>query len=220
MRGIFVTGTDTDVGKTYVGTLLAEQLISKGLKVIPKKPVESGCKKQGDELIPDDALKLKQASNYTGDLSDVCAYRFKATLSPVRAAHLENKRLSIEHLSQACRYSGDGFLMVEGAGGFYSPLADDGLNADLAEALKLPVLLVANDKLGCINQILLTAEAISNRGLKLAAIVLNSIEPNQSPEMNNAEDLCDLVTAPIFKLTHAQNNNETLTKLSDYLLTL
>lgn len=220
MRGIFVTGTDTDVGKTYVGTQLAEQLKAKGLKVIPKKPVESGCKKQDGELLPADALKLKQASNYTGDLSDVCAYRFEAALSPVRAAHLENINLSIAQLTNACRQSGDGFLLVEGAGGFYSPLADDGLNADLAEALQLPVLLVANDKLGCINQILLTTEAISNRGLILAAIVLNSIESNKTPEMNNAEDLRELITAPIFTLTDAQNNNEPLKKLRDYLLTL
>lgn len=220
MHGIFVTGTDTDVGKTYVGALLAEQLSAKGFKVIPKKPVESGCKKQGGELLPSDALELKQASGYTGNLSDVCAYRFEAALSPVRAAQLENKMLSIEQLSQACSYPGDGFLMVEGAGGFYSPLADDGLNADLAEALQLPVLLVANDKLGCINQILLTAEAISNRGLTLAAVVLNSIESKKSLEMNNAEDLRKLITAPIFSLAHAQNNDEVLKKLSDYLLTL
>lgn len=220
MRGIFITGTDTDVGKTYVGTLLAEYLTAKGLKVIPKKPVESGCKKQDGELLPADALKLKQASNFAGDLSDVCAYRFEAVLSPVRAAHLENKKLSIVQLRDACRYSNDGFVIIEGAGGFYSPLADDGLNADLAEALQLPVLLVANDKLGCINQILLTTEAISNRGLKLAAVVLNSIEPILYSEMNNAEDLHELIAAPIFKLEHAQNNNKTLEKLSDYLLAL
>lgn len=216
MHGIFVTGTDTDVGKTYAGTLLAQQLTSKGIKVLPKKPIESGCKKQNGELIPADALALKQASNYQGELSQVCAYRFEAALSPVRAAQLENKKVTIDQLTQACQPHPDyDFLMVEGAGGFYSPLAADGLNADLAVQLQLPVVLVASDRLGCINQVLLTAEAIGNRGLTLAAVVLNNIAPQQSTEMNNAEDLRGLISAPVYTLTHAQNNLE---KLCDYLL--
>ena len=160
MRGIFVTGTDTDIGKTYVATLLAAQLIRNGITVIPKKPIESGCQNEDGKLIPADASALRHAAAYEGDLTEVCAYRFEATLSPVRAAHMMNQSVTIEQLNQVCKYTGDGFVLVEGAGGFYSPLADNGLNADLAEALQLPVLLVANNRLGCINQILLTAEAI------------------------------------------------------------
>ena len=220
MHGVFVTGTDTDVGKTYVATLLAAQLVKSGIKVIPKKPIESGCQDGDGELIPADATALKQAAAYEADLSDVCAYRFEAALSPVRAARMENQKITIEQLDQACKYSGDGFVLVEGAGGFYSPLADDGLNADLAGALQLPVLLVANDRLGCINQILLTAESISNRGLKLAAVVLNAKEPQDNSEMNNAEDLREFIDAPIYSLAHAQNNDDTIEHLSHYLQSL
>ena len=220
MRGIFVTGTDTDVGKTYVATLLAAQLVKNGIKVIPKKPIESGCQKKNGGLIPADASALKHAAAYGGDLSDVCAYRFKAALSPVRAAHLESQKITIEQLDQACKYTEDGFVLVEGAGGFYSPLAADGLNADLAEALQLPVLLVANDRLGCINQILLTAEAIAKRGLKLAAVVLNTKDQQNNLDMNNADDLREYIDSPIYSLAHAQNNDDVIEDLGNYLQTL
>ena len=220
MRGVFVTGTDTDVGKTYVATLLAAQWVKNGTKIIPKKPVESGCQNKDGELIPADASALKRAAAYNGGLSDVCAYRFEAALSPVRAAHLENQTITIEQLDQACKYAGDDFVLVEGAGGFYSPLASDGLNADLAESLQLPVLLVANDKLGCINQILLTTEAIANRGLKLAAVILNAKEPQENSEMNNAEDLQRYIDTPIYTIAHAQNNNDVIEDLGNYLQSL
>ena len=220
MCGIFVTGTDTDVGKTYVATLLAAQLIRNGITVIPKKPIESGCQNEDGKLIPADASALRHAAAYEGDLTEVCAYRFEATLSPVRAAHMMNQSVTIEQLNQVCKYTGDGFVLVEGAGGFYSPLTDNGLNADLAEALQLPVLLVANNRLGCINQILLTAEAISNRGLKLAAVVLNAKDQQNNSDMNNAEDLSEYIDAPIYTLAHAESNEEALESLSDYLQTL
>lgn len=220
MYGVFVTGTDTDVGKTYVATLLVAQLVKNGIKVIPKKPIESGCLNKDGKLIPADASALRQAAAYEGDLSEVCAYRFEAALSPVRAARMENQTVTIEQLNQACKYTGDSFVLIEGAGGFYSPLADDGLNADLAEALQLPVLLVANDRLGCINQILLTAEAISNRGLTLAAVVLNAKDQQNNLDMNNAEDLAEHIDAPIYTIAHAQNNEEALEGLSNYLQTL
>jgi len=220
MHGIFVTGTDTDVGKTYVASLLAAQLVRNDTRVIPKKPVESGCKNIDGELVPADALTLKQAAAFNGDLSTVCAYRFKAALSPVRAAHLENQTISIKQLTQACQHTGDGFLIIEGAGGFYSPLADDGLNADLAEALQLPILLVAEDRLGCINQILLTVEAISSRGLKLAAVVLNGKDPQENSGMNNTEDLRQYIDTPIYTIGHAQNKYEVIEDLANYSQTL
>ena len=220
MRGVFVTGTDTDVGKTYVATLLAAQWVKNGTKIVPKKPVESGCQNKDGELIPADATALKQAAAYEGDLSNVCAYRFEAALSPVRAAHLENQTITIEQLDQACKYTGDDFVLVEGAGGFYSPLASDGLNADLAETLQLPVLLVANDRLGCINQILLTVEAISNRGLQLAAVILNTKDQQTNLDMNNAEDLREYIDTPIYAIAHAQNNNDVIEHLGDYLQSL
>lgn len=221
MRGIFVTGTDTDVGKTYITRLLAAQLSASGVHVIPRKPVESGCLNLHGELIPADASALRAAANYAGDLSEVCRYRFEAALSPVRAARLSQQAVTIAQLCAACSHQAeDGFVLVEGAGGFYSPLAEDGLNADLAAALQLPVLLIASDKLGCINHTLLTAETIAQRGLRLAAIVLNAKDQPGQPEMNNAEDLREHIDTPIYTFAHEQHSRQVLLELSDYLLRL
>ncbi len=199
MQGIFITGTGTEVGKTFVGVEIARQLSQRKINVIPRKPIESGCIKQGAELIPQDATALKAAANYPGALSEVCPYRFKPPISPVRAAHLVNKILTTEQLVNICLQGSEaGFVLIEGAGGFYSPLAENGLNADLAMALQLPVLLVAEDKLGALNQVLLNAEVIQMRGLQLAGVVLNAVDNNQNEHMDNAADLRERLDCPVF----------------------
>lgn len=199
MPGVFITGTNTDVGKTYIGALLAKQLTALGITVIPRKPIESGCQRINDELIPADATALQQAAAYAGDLTEICPFRFEPPISPVRAAHLANTVLTTEQLVSICLTGSEqGFLLVEGAGGFYSPLSEDGLNADLATALQLPVLLVANDSLGAINQVLLSVEAIKLRGLSLMGVVLNSVDDNKPTHMDNAADLKQLLNCPVF----------------------
>lgn len=198
MRGVFITGTDTGVGKTHVGVLLAKALRDRNIRVIPRKPVESGCKLIGGELIPADALALKQAARYPGELKEICRYRFAHPVSPVRAAHLSNVRLKTALLVNACHHSEDGFTLVEGAGGFYSPLAEDGLNADLAEALGLPVLLVAKDILGALNHVLLNTEALHKRGLGLAGIVINNQDNYRDRHMDNVAELSARLDCPVF----------------------
>jgi dethiobiotin synthetase len=199
MQGVFITGTSTEVGKTFVGTALARALTQRNIKVIPRKPIESGCVKRDGELIPQDAVALKEAADYSGLLSDVCPYRFEPPISPVRAAHLANKILTTEQLVNIClQGSEEGFVLVEGAGGFYSPLAENGLNADLAVALQLPVLLVADDKLGALSQVLLNVEAIQMRGLPLAGVVLNAMNEEQNDYMNNTADLRERLSCPVY----------------------
>jgi dethiobiotin synthetase len=216
MKGIFITGTGTEVGKTFVGVEVARQLSKRNITVIPRKPIESGCTKQGDELIPQDATALKVAANYPGALSEVCPYRFKPPISPVRAAHLVNKILTTEQLVNICLQGSEaGFLLVEGAGGFYSPLAENGLNADLAMALQLPVLLVAEDKLGALNQVLLNAEVIQMRGLHLAGVVLNAVDNKQNEHMDNAADLRERLDCPVFSSPYSKDGN---IKLPDALI--
>jgi len=208
MQGVFITGTSTEVGKTFIAVKIAKQLNQKNIKVIPRKPVESGCIKQGDKLIPQDAVALKQAANYQGALSEVCPYRFQPPISPVRAAHLANRVLTTEQLVNICLDgSDDGFVLVEGAGGFYSPLAEDGLNADLAVALQLPVILVADDRLGTLNQVLLNAEAIQMRGLPLLAVVLNALDENQNDHMDNTADLRERLNCPVFSNPYVKQGN-------------
>lgn len=212
MKGIFITGTDTGVGKTHVGVQIARALLQRQVNVTPRKPVESGCVRDGSDLIPQDAQALKNAAGYNGSLASVCPFRFEPAVSPLRAAHLAHQALSTTKVAQACLSGVDldnEFLLVEGAGGFYSPLCEDGLNADLAQALHLPIVLVADDKLGCINQVLLNVQAIESRKLKLLAVVLNrSHNDDSNPDMNNEEDLRDLVDCPIFSLPYLNKSNQ------------
>ncbi len=212
-QGIFITGTNTNVGKTFIGVNIAKQLTSRNINVIPRKPIESGCLMTNGELVPQDAMALKAAANYQGALSDICPYRFEPPISPARAAHLVNKALSTQELSRIClQHSEDGFLLVEGAGGFYSPLSEDGLNADFAVSLQLPVLLVAEDTLGAINQVLLSVEAIQARGLQLIAVILNTVHDTQHEDMNNSEDLRERLACPVFTTAY---DPQASTPLSD-----
>jgi len=206
MKGLFITGTDTDVGKTYIACLIAAELKSKGINVIPKKPVESGCELINGNLYPNDAALLLKASQSNLSLDTVCPFRFEEAISPARAAKVNNQKIQLNELISICtadNNSENDFIITEGAGGFYSPLCEDGLNADLAEKLNLPILLVANDKLGCINHILLSLEAISARQLSVAAIVLNQCDA-LSPlnETNNLEDLLEISNHYIIAIKH------------------
>ncbi len=223
MRGLFVTATDTNVGKTWVGRQLIQALIEKGIEVEPRKPVESGW---NDDLTQNDAWILANAANNTKDLESICPNRFKAAISPDRAALIEGKSLSIDQLHQQCLKDVDDndFLYIEGAGGFYSPLCTDGLNADLAVALKLPILLVVENRLGCINQALLSVEAIENRGLKLIALVLNNpMETVLDSNMDNLADLQHRTHCPIIAFNHiADHKNDnykaTLEQLCSHII--
>jgi len=198
-RGLFVTGTDTAVGKTWIAAALARLLAERNLIVRPRKPVESGCRWEGDRLLPADARTLQAASGTDDPLERICPHPLEAALSPERAASLAGATLTLVDLCAACL---DGvaetdFLLVEGAGGFYSPLAADVLNADLATALPLPVLLVAADRLGTIGQTLLAVEAIKRRGLALVGVVLNRIDAPTDPLMDNGADLSHWLGRPV-----------------------
>ncbi len=187
--GVFITGTDTGVGKTFISLQLIRALNRKGINVTPRKPVESGCERVNNRLRPADALAMQAAMSQSISLNEICPYKLEHALSPERAARLEGVDLQLKALQTACLVPSERFLLVEGAGGFYSPLASDGLVADLAERLNLPVLLVAVDRLGCINQVLLNVQAIESRGLLLAAIVLNKLNHPTDLDMDNLRDL-------------------------------
>jgi dethiobiotin synthetase len=205
-KGIFITGTDTDIGKTWLGQRLIQALVKKGVDVVPRKPIESGWLKQ---IAQTDAGKLARSANKTTDreLQQNCLYRFKPAISPLRAARLAKQNITLEKLRSHCfaHLHPQQFLHVEGAGGFYSPIAENGLNADLAEYLALPIIVVAEDRLGCINQILLTIEAAQRRNLNILAIFLNkkakntlSIQAiNPQIEMDNQSDLAEYTAIPI-----------------------
>lgn len=206
LHGVFVTGTDTGVGKTRVAAALAGLLAQRGVSVRPRKPVESGCSWKEGGLFPHDAYALKLAAGALEPLEIVCPYPFQPAIAPDRAARLAGRPLTVDALAEACRcgVAERDFLLVEGAGGFYSPLAEDGLNADLAVALGLPVLLVAADRLGCINHALLAVEAVRRRGLELAGVLLNQTTPAAAEAMDNAADLARRLHLPVARLSYRQ----------------
>jgi dethiobiotin synthetase len=206
--GLFVTGTDTGVGKTHISAILAHRLKQRGLMVRPRKPVESGCQPIVGGLMPVDAATLQAAAGSDELLEHICPYRFESALSPERAAALADKRLTLADVSSVCRQgvAESDFLLVEGAGGFYSPLAAEVLNADLAVALSLPVLLVTSDRLGAINQTLLAVEAIKRRGLTLAAVVVNQVAVGLDPHMQNATELSRWLGEPVLTTGYQHTN--------------
>ncbi|MEE9411966.1 MAG: dethiobiotin synthase [Methylococcales bacterium] len=209
MRGLFVTGTDTGVGKTQVAAALARLMVNENIAVRPRKPIESGCTQAENGLIGQDALTLKTAAQSSDSLDLICPYQFQPAISPERAALQAGVQLSLDDLQQACLagVDSDDFLLIEAAGGFYSPLANHIRCSELAKRMNLPVLLVVADKLGCINHALLTAHTIDQAGLKLSAVVLNQIPAGDNSAMDNLADLENWLGRSIIPINH-QNTTD------------
>lgn len=202
--GLFVTGTDTGVGKTEIAAALARLLCDGGVRVRPRKPVESGCAERDGRPFPGDAARLQRAARSTEPLEAVCAYALAAAVSPERAASLEGRAIRLADLERACRtgVGANDFLLVEAAGGVLTPLTPDAVAADLAARIALPVVLVVADRLGCINHALLSIEALAARGLTPAAVVLNRVEAAGPPGMDNRADLEIRLRQPLVYVPH------------------
>lgn len=187
MRGLFVTATDTGVGKTEVACGLVRGWRALGLDVGAMKPAQSGV--SPDE--PTDAERLSAAAG-GGDPPDlVCPCSFAAPLAPAVAARLEGRAISMEVLLGAARalFERHAALVVEGAGGLLTPLTELETYADLAIALGLPALVVARAGLGTVNHTALTCEALRSRGLRVLGVVLNRPSAGDDPSVrhNRAE---------------------------------
>jgi dethiobiotin synthetase len=178
MRGLFITGTGTGVGKTYVAALIATALSKQGRRVGVYKPAASGCERRGGELVSPDAVALWDAAGRPESLAAVCPQLFAAPLAPHLAARAESKRVDPTLLRsgiEVWRQASD-IVLVEGAGGLMSPISDDDYNADLAHEFGFPLVVVAANVLGTINatlQTLITAATYCD-GLSVAGVVLNS----------------------------------------------
>ena len=195
--GLFITGTGTGVGKTYVAALIARALRAAGHRVGVYKPAASGCSRvQGSglrgqgcsggacparSLISEDAVRLWDAAGRPGTLHRVCPQCFEAPLAPHLAAIEEGRRLDAKLLRSGLDYwkKRSDVILVEGAGGLMSPLGDEEYVADLACDFGFPLVIVARNALGTINQTLQTliAAATFREGLPVAGIVLNNPGP-------------------------------------------
>lgn len=174
-KGIFITGTDTGVGKTFVACGLIKAMKDKGLSVCPMKPVESGCGMKKGHLIPGDTIKLIRASGVHEPLDLLNPYRLKHPIAPSVAAEIEGMRINKKKIFSAySRLSNKYDLMiVEGAGGIMVPVYKKYLFLDLAKDMNLPVLIVSRPGLGTINHSLLTLEAARSKGLNVLGVIFN-----------------------------------------------
>lgn len=174
-KHVFVTGTDTEVGKTCISVGLIKVLQQQGLRVAAMKPVASGCEWQDGQWQNEDALALIQQADIKLPYSQVNPYAFEPAIAPHLAAEQIGQTILLNRIETqfaAMQLQADA-IVVEGAGGWLVPLNDQQTIADLAKALKLPVVLVVAIKLGCINHALLTVQAIADSGLTLAGWVAN-----------------------------------------------
>ena len=173
--GLFITGTDTGVGKTLVACGIAALFKESGYRVGVMKPAETGCEEKAGALFPADAARLKESSGSDATLERICPYRFKEPLAPSVAAERAGAAIDIDRLC-ALYYeiaATNDLTLVEGAGGLLVPLLPHYTYADLAKLLKLPVIVVAANRLGAINHLMLTLEHAQCKGLSVIGYVLN-----------------------------------------------
>lgn len=208
-RGVFVTGTDTAVGKTVAACALLHALKARGVRVAPMKPVAAGA--GGHDGVPanEDSVALMRAAGWArAGLDDVTPVLLREPMAPHIAAQREGRRITLDPIRAAFRRLATqaDFVVVEGVGGFLVPLAEDLDAADLARDLALPVVLVVGMRLGCLNHALLTARAVAAAGLPLAGWIANGIDPLMSVAEENVEALRQRLAAPLLgRLPYAVN---------------
>ena len=190
-KAFFITGTDTNVGKTLIAAGLLVAAKNRGLTTAAVKPVAAGCEKTEEGLRNADALLLQSVMTTPLSYDEINPYALEAAIAPHIAAQHEKRSLSVDRLSGFCRgvLSLADFTLLEGAGGWRVPLNPRETLADLAKNLQLPVIMVVGIRLGCINHALLTFEAIARDGVPVAAWVANCIDADMPALQENIDSL-------------------------------
>lgn len=210
--GLFITGTDTDVGKTYVTSLLARELVTQGIRVGVYKPACSGSTAREDGThIWGDVDELSQAIGGRFDVDRICPQRFHAALAPPVAAREEGTTIDSQLLRAGAEWwqGKCDLLLVEGVGGLLCPLTEEETIADLAHDLGFPLLIVAALQLGTINHTLLTVEVAQKRGLSIAGILFNSPaeRPIDQSTKTNPSEIAGRCNVPILEtVAHNQTS--------------
>jgi len=177
--GLFVTGTDTGVGKTMVARALLHCARRRGLRPVPFKPVETGCDPE-----PEDARALWEAAGQPIPLAAVCPFALRMPAAPLLAAQEQGIAISVDDLVRRATHAAAGgdFLLVEGAGGLLVPYAPGATAADLAARLALPILIVARTALGTVNHTALTVREAARAGLEIAGLILSRATTDAGPQ--------------------------------------
>ena len=221
--GFFVTGTDTEVGKTLVSGALILKLQEQYSLVGAYKPVVAGLQEINGRLQNEDLLTLVTASEYLSGIEnahqEICPYQLRTPAAPHLVAKTENTHLNYQVMLDGYQRiaSKTDAMIVEGVGGFKVPFHDGKNSADFSKDIALPVVLVVGMKLGCINHALLTVEAVQQRGLQLAGWVANC--PNDMQLLDeNVATLKTLIPAPLLGVIPKMDSAEITTPYSKEVL--
>ncbi len=198
-RAWFVTGTDTGVGKTLIAAALLRGLRERGERVAGMKPVASGCRETPNGIVNDDALALIAEASEPAPYGIVNPYAFVPAIAPHVAAVEAGTRIDLRELEHAYRILAGlaDVVVIEGAGGWLTPLDDRHTLADFVKRVKADVILVVGLRLGCLNHALLTTQAIERSGLKLAGWVANGIDPLFERASDNVRALQERLRSPL-----------------------
>lgn len=207
-KHIFITGTNTDVGKTFIGIRLIKHLMKVGYLAF--KPIETGCKKRGSALIPSDSSKYYSALNNKISLDKINPYRFIEPISPYLAIKREKKRVYLKDYTGKLQRLGSSSILVEGAGGAFSPLALDGLNIDLMKMIKSFNILVVKDELGCISSTISNIYAFERYKTRLDLIILNTTKKNK---MANLSEIKKYTNIPVLSYRNASSTEKIFTEI-------
>lgn len=206
-RGFFITGTDTEVGKTLIASALILKIkaLAPSQTVMGFKPVVAGISQSAAGItVNEDLESLKLASGYSGNATDLCPYVLPTPAAPHLVANSMGVTLELSTMLSAYEAISTkaGWIVVEGAGGFLVPINDAQDLGDLAEALQMPVILVVGLRLGCINHALLTVAAIAQRGLTLAGWVANTLDADMPYLHENIDTLRARIQAPLLGIVN------------------
>ena len=215
-HGLFVTGTDTEVGKTYVASLIAKSLVAQGMRVGVYKPAASGGHVEQGRCVCDDAIQLWESAGRPASIDDVCPQMFLTPVAPHLAALAEGKTIDESLLVNGLEYWAGkcDFVIVEGAGGWLSPISDSLYIADIAKTIGYPVLIVTANRLGTINQTLQTELAVSTLvgQDRVAGVIVNDVCDgtvlSDESRASNAAEIRKRVRIPF--LGHVEYQQQTL----------
>ena len=198
MRGVFVSGTDTGIGKTCASTTLLHALRSRGLRASGMKPVASGCHATPGGLRNEDAEALLAASDPVPAYDDCNPFAFAEPIAPHIAARLAGREPDVAHIRARFEHiaAATDRVVVEGVGGWAVPLSEQTMQVDLVRALGLPVVLVVGLRLGCLNHALLSARAIVADGVHLAGWIASHVDPAMDRVEDNIAMLRERLPAP------------------------